>query len=97
MDNETFDKIVASGETRIIIISAKWCGPCKVLGKTVEKIKSDHPELVDKITKIDIDEDQDLAQRFSVMSVPTVLYVKAGEVSVLKGVQSESSLLSWFS
>ena len=96
MTNEQFDQILENKETRIVIMSAVWCGPCKVLGKTVEKIKSDHPELVDKITKIDIDEDQDLAQRFSVMSIPTILYVKNGEVSIKNGLQSESDLLSWF-
>ena len=77
-------------------MSASWCGPCKVLGKTVDKIKVDHPELVEKITKIDIDEDQDLAQRFSVMSIPTLFYVKNGEVTIKKGCQSDSDLLGWF-
>ena len=96
MTNEQFDQILENKETRIVIMSASWCGPCKVLGKTVDKIKVDHPELVDKITKIDIDEDQDLAQRFSVMSIPTLFYVKNGEVTIKKGCQSDSDLLGWF-
>jgi hypothetical protein len=96
MTNEQFDQILENKETRIVIMSAVWCGPCKVLSKTVDKIKVGNPDLVDKITKIDIDEDQDLAQRFSVMSIPTILYVKNGEVSIKNGLQSESDLLSWF-
>lgn len=96
MTNEQFDTILTNKETKIIILSTTWCAPCKMLSKTVDKIKKENSDFESKIIKIDVDEDQDLAQRFEIMSVPTVLFVKNGAVDIARGNQSESVLVDWF-
>ena len=63
----------------IIDFYADWCGPCKMLAPTVEKMAELHPEV--HFYKVDIDEDMDLATRFKVMSVPTLLYFRRGVIA----------------
>ena len=63
----------------IVDFYATWCGPCKMLAPTVEKMAELHPEV--HFYKVDIDEDMDLATRFKVMSVPTLLYFRRGVVA----------------
>jgi thioredoxin 1 len=96
MTNEQFDTILKNKETKIVIMSALWCPPCKVLSKTVDKIKKENPDFDDKIIKIDVDADPTLSERFNVMSIPTLLFLKNGEIEIKKGNQDEKVLLSWF-
>lgn len=56
---------------------ADWCGPCKMLSPILEKISLEHPEI--KICKINVDESTPLAQKYGVMSIPTVLIFENGE------------------
>ena len=63
----------------IIDFYADWCGPCKMLAPTVEKMAELHPEV--HFYEVDIDEDMDLATRFKVMSVPTLLYFRRGVIA----------------
>ena len=62
----------------IVDFYADWCGPCKMLAPAVERMAEVHPEV--HFYKVDIDEEMDLASRFGVMSVPTLLYFKRGEI-----------------
>ena len=62
----------------IVDFYATWCGPCKMLAPAVERMAEVHPEV--HFYKVDIDEEMDLASRFGVMSVPTLLYFKRGEI-----------------
>ena len=66
------------GKHAVVDFYADWCGPCKMLAPTVEKMAELHPEV--HFYKVDIDEDMDLATRFKVMSVPTLLYFRRGVV-----------------
>lgn len=58
---------------------AEWCGPCKALSPTIDEISM---ELGDgmKVCKVNVDENQALAQQFRVMSIPTVVFFKNGEI-----------------
>ena len=69
---------VESSKLALVDYNATWCGPCKMLAPTVEKMAELHPEV--HFYKVDIDEDMDLATRFKVMSVPTLLYFRRGVV-----------------
>ena len=93
MTNEQFNSL--SGKN-IVIISASWCAPCKVLAKTVHDLTQTHPEITKYIHKLDIDDCEELVSRFSVMSVPTTLYIKDSLVEKKVGLQSKEDLCDWF-
>ena len=76
---ENFDKEVMQAEGTVLIdFWAAWCGPCRVIAPAVEKIAEEHPEV--KVCKINIDDEQELAIRHGVMSIPTLMVVKNGEI-----------------
>lgn len=58
---------------------APWCGPCKMIAPVLEELDQEMGDKV-KIVKIDVDENQETAQKFGVMSIPTLLVLKNGEV-----------------
>ncbi|MBP3949708.1 thioredoxin [Bacillus suaedae] len=58
---------------------APWCGPCKMIAPVLEELDSEMGDKV-KITKLDVDENQETASKYSVMSIPTLLVLKDGEV-----------------
>lgn len=72
-----YDELLAKGEV-LVDFFATWCGPCKMLSPVIEQVAAEHPELT--VLKIDVDEVGALAQRYNVASIPTLLYVKDGEV-----------------
>jgi thioredoxin 1 len=57
---------------------ADWCGPCRMVGPTVEEIAAENPQI--KVGKINVDENMDLAMRFKVASIPLLLVMKDGQV-----------------
>lgn len=77
----SFDSVIAS-ETRPVLVDfwATWCGPCRMLGPIVEEIGE---EMADKLAvyKCDVDAESALAQRFGIMSIPTLIIFKGGEVA----------------
>lgn len=76
---ENFDKEVMQAEGTVLIdFWAAWCGPCRMIAPAVEKISEEHPEV--KVCKINIDDEQELAIRHGVMSIPTLMVVKNGEI-----------------
>ena len=78
--SENFEKALqAAPGVAVVDFFATWCGPCKMLAPTVEKMAELHPEV--HFYKVDIDEDMDLATRFKVMSVPTLLYFRRGVIA----------------
>lgn len=76
LKNEKFKDEVKEG---IVIVDffAEWCGPCKMLAPVLEALSKENEDI--KIIKVDIDQHLDLAQEFSIMSVPTMLFYKDGE------------------
>ena len=63
---------------KVIDFYADWCGPCKVLSPMIEKLKENNPDIT--IEKINVDENRELAQEFSVRNIPTVIFLKGDEV-----------------
>ena len=76
-NKEGFEKALASGQTVLVDFWAGWCGPCKMLAPTIEAIGEQY-EGKAIIGKIDVDEEQELAIRYGVMSIPTVIFFKNG-------------------
>ncbi len=94
MNSEDFKKVVAEGNGAAVVdFWATWCGPCKMLGPTIEEL-ADELEGQAVVGKVDVDENRELASQFGVMSIPTVVFFKDGkEVTRLVGVQSKEKLL----
>lgn len=72
---------------------AEWCGPCKMIGPVLEEIDSEMSDKV-KIVKLDVDENQETAGNFGVMSIPTLILFKNGEiVDKVVGYQPKEALV----
>ena len=87
-----FDAAVNAAPLAVVDFWADWCGPCKMLAPTVEKLAADYEGKV-LVGKVNVDEEPELARRFGVMSIPTLVYLKNGQEFVRKfGVQPEAAL-----
>ena len=76
---ENFDKEVMQAEGTVLIdFWAAWCGPCRMIAPAVEKIAEERPDV--KVCKVNIDDEQELAIKYGVMSIPTLMVVKNGEI-----------------
>ena len=72
---------------------AGWCGPCRMVGPIVEEIAAERPDI--KVGKINVDEQQELAAAFRVMSIPTLVVMKNGKVvSQSAGARPKAQILS---
>lgn len=90
----TFTDIIESNSVVLVDFSAEWCGPCKVLGPILKEVKDEVGDSV-KIIKIDVDKNQQLAARYKVMGVPTLILFKDGvQVWRQSGVMQKQELLS---
>lgn len=72
-----FDEMIASGKPVMVDFGATWCGPCKALAPRVEELEKEYEGRV-MIGTADVDECSDLAAKFRIRNVPTVLFFKAG-------------------
>lgn len=78
LDHAKFDAAVEAAPLAMVDFWADWCGPCKMVGPTVEKIAADYDGKA-LVAKVNIDREPELAQRFGVMSIPTMVFFKKGE------------------
>ncbi|MBR4144181.1 MAG: thioredoxin [Lachnospiraceae bacterium] len=76
---DNFDEIRNSGKTVLLDFYADWCGPCKMVSPIVDQIAEEYPEYV--VGKINVDDEDELSEDFGVMSIPTLVVLKGGEVA----------------
>ena len=94
LSTATFDETVNGAEGAILVdFWAEWCGPCKMITPVLEELAG---ELADQVTiaKLNVDDNPEVAMRFNVMSIPTLLVFQGGEVRKrLVGAKGKSQLL----
>ena len=78
VNKSNFEEVMASEKTVLLDFYADWCGPCRMVSPLVDQIADEHPEYL--IGKINVDEEGELAQKFDVMSIPTLVVIKNGQV-----------------
>ena len=71
-------EVLEAKETVLVDFWASWCGPCKMIGPIIDQIADERTDI--KVCKINVDEEQELAVQFKVMSIPTLLVFKEGKV-----------------
>ncbi|MBB4104082.1 thioredoxin [Allorhizobium borbori] len=90
-------EVLESNEPVVVDFWAEWCGPCKMIGPSLEEISKELAGKV-KIAKLNIDENPELAAQFGVRSIPTLAIFKAGEVvDISVGAKPKTALSAWIS
>lgn len=77
--DDNFEALLAEGKPLVVDFWATWCGPCKKIAPDVEALAEEYKDQVN-IGKCDVDDNDDLTGRFGVRNIPTVLFIKNGEV-----------------
>ena len=77
--DQNFEEIKAEGKPIVLDFWAPWCGPCKQVGPYIEELAEEYKGTVN-IGKCDVDENDDLPGEFGVRNIPTILFIKNGEV-----------------
>ncbi|MFV0259832.1 MAG: thioredoxin [Acidimicrobiales bacterium] len=97
LTDATFDEVInSSAEPVIVDFWAEWCGPCRMIAPILEEIADEQVGAV-KVAKLNVDENQGIAQRFNVMSIPTMLVFRNGEVDRrVVGAKGKAQLIEEF-
>jgi thioredoxin 1 len=93
--DNTFDEIIKTSNTPVLVdFWAEWCGPCKMVAPILDEIASEKAESL-RVLKLNVDDNIKTAQRFEVMSIPTLILFKDGEPAMrIVGAKSKSALLA---
>jgi len=92
--NTNFDEILAGDKPVMVDFWATWCGPCRLLSPTVDEIAEECADVI-TVAKCNVDDAEDIAMKYRIMSIPTLLFFKNGEVVDKRvGVVSKEEIVS---
>ncbi len=94
LSDSTFDEEIAGAETPVLVdFWAEWCGPCKMIAPILDEVASENAGKI-KIGKLNVDDNPDVARRFDVMSIPTLIVFKDGQPAKrMVGAKGKSQLV----
>ena len=93
-NSEEFDKALLANKVVLADFFATWCGPCRMLAPVIEEIEGSAGDKF-AVLKVDVDENEDLAKRFRIMTIPTLIYFKGGEAKEQSvGVRTKGQILA---
>lgn len=94
LTEQTFDEEIQGSETLVLVdFWAEWCGPCKMIAPVLDQIAAEHHQTL-RIGKINVDENLELARRFEVLSIPTLILFKDGQPQLrIVGAKGKGQLL----
>lgn len=80
LESKNFKAEVLDAKGKVLVdFYADWCGPCRMMGPVVEELSNENPNV--KVCKINVDESEDIARQYGIMSIPTFILFEDGEVS----------------
>ena len=96
ISENSFNKDVIESKTPVLVdFWAEWCGPCKVIGPILEEISEEEKDKI-IIGKINVDENQDIAAKYNVRGIPTlIIFNKGNLIDTMVGVSSKASIKDW--
>ena len=87
------DEVIKSERAVIVDFYADWCGPCKMMSPIIDEISEELKDTV-KVGKVNTDENMDLAEKYGIMSIPTIMVFKNGEVvQTFNGVTEKAKII----
>ena len=93
VNNNNFESVKNSDKPVLLDFYADWCGPCRMVAPIVEEIANENPQYV--IGKVNVDDEPDLAGRFGVFSIPTLVVLKDGRVAKqVSGARPKAGILA---
>jgi len=94
IDLKNFEQEVIRADKKVLLdFWAPWCGPCRMVVPIVEEIAEEHPELL--VGKINVDQEAELANRYGIMTIPTLLVMEKGKIiNKAVGARSKEDILN---
>lgn len=90
---DNFDEVIKSNDTVLVDFYAVWCGPCKMMSPVIDEIAEENPQVT--VGKCDVDEAEEIAMRYGIMSIPTIIVFKGGEVAkTFVGVTAKDAIVA---
>ena len=91
LNSDNFDSVVNSDKPVLVDFFATWCGPCKMLAPTIEALANDVGNSA-FVCKLDVDEAPEIAEKFGINAVPTIIFFKNGQKVGISGMASKDVL-----
>lgn len=92
MTSETFDAAIASDKPVLVDFWAPWCGPCRMLGPTIDELAETVGDSA-TICKVNVDDEPQLADRFGITQIPTIIFFKKSQQKGVSGMATKDALL----
>jgi thioredoxin len=88
-----FDELLKSDKPLVIDFWAEWCGPCRMIGPVIDELADEYADRV-TIGKVDIESNDDIVSKYGIRNIPTILFIKNGEVVDKQVGAAQKSLLA---
>ncbi len=96
LNSKNFEQEVLHSKIPVLVnFWATWCGPCKMMAPQISKLSEEHPEI--KVCKLDVDQAQDIAAKYGIQAIPTLILFKDGEAKQTSvGFKPKEEIISEF-